>query len=796
MRGGRRRGWGSRLLYARTEWRSKWSSHLALAGVVAVAVAAVVASLGAAARSETAFERLRTATNAADLAGSFSDTGSAEAAAGAIARIDGVEGAAAEAELFVRPVGTEYFPDYNLYSRAPLAASASAAVNTPVITTGRAVNANRSDEIAISEDLAAELGVSVGETVALESMTAKWVDVAFNGGDPGPPDGPKMKAVAVGLSRTPADFARWDGLIHLSPAFVERYEGRMMIYASVQVRLAQHASRQAVGDAVGKRAEEVDVSSRLFAGDDATGGLNAIATALRIMAAVAALAGGVVIALALARATRLGLGDRRVLAALGWTTRQLTEAAVFVFAPWLFVGVGLGLLGGVLVTPRVMVGLALSVDPAPNSFTIHAVVVLGVGAVAVAFGLLIVGFTARWFARARTSRAPFPTRILRLSRPLPMVLGVRHALAGEVERGGRASRGALMVLAVGMAGAVAALMVSASMMRLQTDPTLSGQGAARVIDSGESVEVYDRALPRLENDSRVAVLVGIHIMFGISADASEELTTLAYDIRRGDSGVSVIRGHVARQPDEVALGPATLDRLGKDIGDRIELRSKAGAAVFRIVGSVLFPEGDFEHDAGIALTMSGADRVVGNAHDAANLHLVVFEWDDKVDARRADRQLTASGLRVFSNREALKPASVTNLGEVVTVPRYLAAFLGILSLATFGHALSTSVRRRSRELVTLRALGMTPRANSAVVASHALTVVGIATVIGVPIGVALGNWIWRPIAEGAHVVVLSVIPADWIARYVALIVVGAVCLTAVLAWRAHRLCTADILHAE
>jgi putative ABC transport system permease protein len=271
---------------------------------------------------------------------------------------------------------------------------------------------------------------------------------------------------------------------------------------------------------------------------------------------------------------------------------------------------------------------------------------------------------------------------------------------------------------------------------------------------------------------------------------------LAYDIRRGDLGVSVVRGRVARQPDEVALGPATLDQFGKDIGDHVELRRSRRAASFRIVGAVLFPEGDFEHDAGIALTTSGADRLLGDVHDAGDLHQVVFDWADGVDARAADRQLTASGLPVLTSDDALKPASVSNLGEVATLPRYLAVFLGILSLATFGHALFVSARRRSRELGTLRALGMTPRAGSAVIASHALTLVGIAIVVGVPVGLAVGTRTWTPIAEGALVVVRTVAPVSWIALYVLSVVIAACVLTAIPAWRALRLRAADTLRTE
>ena len=96
----------------------------------------------------------------------------------------------------------------------------------------------------------------------------------------------------------------------------------------------------------------------------------------------------------------------------------------------------------------------------------------------------------------------------------------------------------------------------------------------------------------------------------------------------------------------------------------------------------------------------------------------------------------------------------------------------------------------------MRALGMTPRASSAMVASQALVLVGIAILVGVPVGLALGTRIWQPIADGAYVVVRSVTPGSWIALHVLALVVATCVLTAVPAWRALRLRTADTLRDE
>jgi putative ABC transport system permease protein len=634
-------------------------------------------------------------------------------------------------------------------------------------------------------------------------MTASWVD-ASDHGDPGPPDGPRIKVEVVGLTRTPADFGRWKGLLHLSPAFVERYGGQISVRSGVAARLSDEALRRARRGALAGLAG-AEMGSSPFGDDAATDdGLGTIATALRLVAAAAVLAGAIATALALVRLSRLALRDRPVLVALGWTKPQLMGAVALVLAPWLAVSIGIGLPAGLLASPLALVGLARSVDPTPRSVLIDTGVVLSALVGAVIVGVLMVAIAAQRAASPRGDRARQTTRPLALRRPLPLVFGVRHALFGEAASGGRTSRGAVAAVAAGVVGAVAAFTVSASIARLQTDPSLTGQGTGRVIDSGESVDVYDRALPLLEQDHRVAMLTGIHVSFSISAvgagDRSAvgagDLTTLAYDIRRGDPGASVVRGRMAQQPDEAAFGPATLDHLGKDVGDRIVLRGTRGTAEFRIVGSVLFPEGDFAYDDGVALTASGADRLLGNVHDAGQIHQVAFEWARGVDAEAADRGLASGGLPVLTNELALKPAAVNNLGEVEALPRYLALFVGLLCLVTLGHALAVSVRLRAREMGTLRTLGMTPRASGAIVGSHALTIVAIAVAVGVPVGLRAGERVWTPIANRAHVVVRTVAPWSWIALLLVIAIVATSVLTAIPTSRVLRLRPADTLRAE
>ena len=72
--------------------------------------------------------------------------------------------------------------------------------------------------------------------------------------------------------------------------------------------------------------------------------------------------------------------------------------------------------------------------------------------------------------------------------------------------------------------------------------------------------------------------------------------------------------------DEVALGPATVEAAGAHIGGEVTLSGEVGSARYRVVGAVLFPEGDFSHDEGAALTVEGGERAGGPARGWCRLH--------------------------------------------------------------------------------------------------------------------------------------------------------------------------------
>lgn len=788
-------------MYIRGTQRRGWRWGLLVAIVVAMSVAAIVATVSAASRSEHAFTDLRAATHASDITVT-PDEADAEVneVRRSVASIRGVTRTSVSTEVFVRPAGRDdLFPDFNLFAGAPGRFGRGGPVNVPLIVQGRAPGSARVHEVAVSEHLASDLDVSVGDVLRLESMTDAWVDVAFNGGDPGPPDGPAIRARVVGIARSPADFGRWQGLLHFSPAFVERYADQIRTYGWVDAQLRSGSTAQRAADErrVARALDGFEAGPSDVFGDPqaVTDGLGTIATTLRITALVAAIAGLAVVGLVLARSTRAALQDRPTLVALGWTTRELMLAGLLGFGPWLGLGVAIGLAAGVVAAPHALVGLAAQVDPALGAAHVDIIVVLCTGAFSIAIGVAVIVVTARRTGTTETRRSRPPLRVVPLDRPVPMALGVRAALAGERASGGRASRVAVVAMSVGIAGAIAAFTVSASIGRLQGDPNLTGQGGGRLLDSGETLDKFDAALPVLRHNKRISELATLHVSFGVKIDG-QETATLIVDQLRGDPGASVISGRLPDGAREAAVGPATLAELGKDVGDAVRLAGDEGSRRYRVVGSVLFPEGDFAFDQGLLLNSAGAAPLVGDVPATSALHQIAFDWRPGVDVKASERELRQMGFRVLTNQNSLQPARVTNLGQVETLPRYLAAFLAVLALVTLGHALAVTTRRRRRESATLRVLGLTPRAGAGVVGAQALVILAIAVFIGVPLGMVVGARIWESIAERAHVVVLVVTPAGAIVGFLACVVTASAILAGIPAWKTAHLRVAAQLRDE
>jgi ABC-type lipoprotein release transport system permease subunit len=110
--------------------------------------------------------------------------------------------------------------------------------------------------------------------------------------------------------------------------------------------------------------------------------------------------------------------------------------------------------------------------------------------------------------------------------------------------------------------------------------------------------------------------------------------------------------------------------------------------------------------------------------------------------------------------------------------------------------LIASVNRRRRDLALLRTLGFTSRQLVATVASQASVAAVVGVVLGVPIGIVAGRWLWTLFANSVYVVPEPTIPV----LSVVIVSLGAIVLANIVAAlpgrSAAKTSTARILRGE
>jgi hypothetical protein len=109
---------------------------------------------------------------------------------------------------------------------------------------------------------------------------------------------------------------------------------------------------------------------------------------------------------------------------------------------------------------------------------------------------------------------------------------------------------------------------------------------------------------------------------------------------------------------------------------------------------------------------------------------------------------------------AQRPAEIVNYKTMGAKPAILAAGLAAGAVAGLGLTLVASVRRRRRDFALLKTLGFTRGQLGAAVAWQSSTIAVIGLVIGLPLGVAAGRWLWLAFAHQLSAVPDPVIPAS------------------------------------
>jgi hypothetical protein len=624
----------------------------------------------------------------------------------------------------------------------------------------------------VTESFADERNLHPGQRLRFESYTPEQLDAFLGGGEAVDPAGPVVELTVTGVVRYPdglsEDVTSFEPSVLLPQGFYQEYRDRIGSYeGSTSVRLRSGTDDfPAFAEAVRRifpDDPELEVEPQSEATERTTDSVNVLVVALLLFAGCAGLAGLVAVGQALARHLSQTVVDQPTLASLGMSRRQRVSALMAFAAPVVACGSLAGLLLAVAASPLMPVGVARRAEPDPGvSFD---GLVLPVGAIGTVVAVGALAFLGAW--RATRSPAEADSRVVRsmwrsaVSRsvartglPPTATTGARMALDPGTGSAAVPVRSALTGTAFGVAGVAAAIVFATSLSGLIDTPARYGFKWDALMASFGGGDLVGQFGAELLADPAVRDLGAVTHEQGELA--GQEVPLYGFTVLKGSAAPSLLDGRMATKPHEVVLGSRTAEDLGLSVGDTLDAQGDEGSVTLTVVGRGAFPilSDRSTVGRGAGLTGEGLDRL--GVHDDERSTDLLLSWAPAVDVPAANTDLEQrTGAQVFATRV---PADVTNLQQVEVLPRALSAFLALLVLLAAGHVMTTTVRRRRRDLAVLRALGFVRLQVSATITWQGTTLVLVGLAAGIPLGIIAGRSAWSLVADGIGVQDRTTIP--------------------------------------
>jgi FtsX-like permease family len=288
----------------------------------------------------------------------------------------------------------------------------------------------------------------------------------------------------------------------------------------------------------------------------------------------------------------------------------------------------------------------------------------------------------------------------------------------------------------------------------------------------------------------------------------------------------VLSGHGLDSSRDIVLGPATLAALHQRVGGTVTLSGGslnvklkiAGTATMPAIGGVLSVHPSMSTGAMFSAAVLPGDALVGvfgrlltgpnailvrlrpGASEAAALRSMQAIRNKLTAVLNSPQALAASGGGSVADTidllPAQRPAEIVNYRSMGAMPGALAGGLAAGAVAALGLTLVASVRRRRHDFALLKTLGFTRGQLAGAVAwqSSAIALTGL--VIGVPVGIAAGRWLWLAFAHELSAVPDAVVPATSVALTVVAALALANLVAALPGRAAARTPAAMVLRAE
>ena len=509
-----------------------------------------------------------------------------------------------------------------------------------------------------------------------------------------------------------------------------------------------------------------------------------------LFALFAALAGLALVGQALSRQSVEERETYPSLSAIGYRPVQLFGIGMARAAAIGIVG-AIGAIGvAIALSPATPVGEARIAEPQHG--VVVDPVVFGLGGLAVVALVLLLGALPAWRAaqvkRLRQRRdwaaGQGSSRVVgvlaRTGAPPSVLVGIRHAL----ERGRGRSSVPVATALVGTAAAIVALVAAsvfgASLSTLVATPRLYGQDV-QVVMSGFPGSVAQSIAADLKSNPAATEVTAALVGKFVTVNGVSVASIMAEPLK-GPMVFSLVDGRDPGGVGEAALGTQTMRAAGLHVGSdaTVSIITPSGATrtgKVRVVGSLALPPVLSTNGGGLGVgavfPFPSVETLVcppgpTHARCISKFSLKIYSanltnWGVAVRvAPDAAGRATALSLerRYAPYLQVLSvPTNLVNFGQAVNFPFLLGITLAVFGAATLGHLLLVSASRRRREFALLKVLGFVRRQVRVSVCWQATTVAVVGIIVGVPLGLVVGNLAWQAFASNLGAVPLTVVPA-------------------------------------
>jgi FtsX-like permease family len=812
----------------RAAFRRDWPGYLAIALIVGLVGGLAMASVAAARRTQSAFPRILAASSASDLhvsPGPYSAH-----------RVDQISHLprVRSAESYVALSGLRALrsgfadPGTSFNQRVEFVGSVDGLYfgqDRVIITSGQRASPRRPGEIVVSEQTARRFGLRVGQSLAYNFYSGQQAsDPGFNPMTRQPVHRVRLTITGIGVFTDEVVQDDIDRIYRIlaTPALTRQELQCCAAYLWTGLRLARGDRDVApvLREFVKLLPPGTQGIYRVTSVVEGQGerAVRPESVAASMFGLIAALAALVLALQAIRRKILSSRHARGILRAVGASPFAITVDA------------SIGIIGAVAVGSMLAVAVAVAASPLAPLGQLHRLepdpgvsfdwTVLGAGA---AFFLLALSAATAVLAHAEVSAHPQrrgaaarrPAAVAMtapLTLPATATTGISFAFQPGSGRDPRPARPSISGTVVALVILVGSLVFGASLSNLVSHPALYGWtwDTELLAGSGYGNIPLPQARQLLGHDPDIAAWSGAYFS---SVEINRHSVPV---IATTNARVSppILTGHAVAGPAQVVLGPETLALVGAHVGGTVRVFNGKTTLIMRVAGTATMPAIGVGH--GIHSSLGGgavlpasvlpqnllASGIGDHALQGPNTILVRFR--PGVDQAAAIRRLERIGgplsrIRSVEGIEALpvqRPAEIVNYRTMGTTPLVLAGMLAAGAVVALALTLAASARRRSRDLALLKTLGFVRRQVVAVVIWQASVPVAIGTVVGVPLGIAAGRFLWARFASELYVVPQPAISIVTV-TVVAISALALAILTAIVpGWRAARTSVATILRAE